>query len=152
MAEGEKESDSANEVIKSCSVLVGLDYLSQSAGLLHVGVSDPVLQQQQVVAWGECVRMRHVLIRSLLRWPGAFSLNDVGLEYFHGLLGCYQLILILGRSCTDATLHLCFMPAVIKKSFRTKADGNAKHSSHFWKPLGTHTLPCGKLHAESGCV
>lgn len=48
MAEGEKESDSANEVIKSWSVSGGLDYPSQSAGLLHVRVSDPVLQQQVV--------------------------------------------------------------------------------------------------------
>lgn len=50
------------------------------------------------------------------------------------------------------TTHLCLMQAVIKKSFRTKANCHAKHSSHFWKPLGTHTLPCGKLHAERGCV
>lgn len=50
----------------------------------------------------------------------------------------------------DAT-HTCALcqSAVRKKPFRHRAHSHAKHSSHFWKPVGTHSHPCGELHAGS---
>ena len=128
-----------------------------SEGMMHVRFGVPVLQwcECQVVTWGECVRTHPVVRHNLPTRLGLHSLKGTGLKRFHTAPRLFQLVLILGCFCTDtAPLHTCAscQLAVRKKPFRHPAHSHAKHSSHFWKPLGTDPHPCCELRAGSRCV
>lgn len=101
---------------------------------------DSVIRCHRDVTRGDCVETRGLADRTGL---GSSSSTTPGL---------FQLVLILGCFCTDAApLHTCAwcQLAVRKEAFRLPAHSHAKHSSHFWKPLGTHPHPCSELHAAS---
>lgn len=110
--------------------------------------------KRQVVTQVVCVATRPVARRNVPTLH-SFSARAGRDQSASTMPGWFQLMLILGCFCTDtASLHkraLCQL-AVRKKPFRHPAHSHAKHSSHFWKLLGSHPCPCSELHTGSLCV